>query len=57
MPVSLISCLLLPSNYVLNGEGQNITINEDDYLNEDCLNPMMSNEFVTSGMMQHFDTS
>ena len=43
MVVSLIS-YLLPNNYVLNGVGLTIRMNEDD-----CLNTMTSNEFVTSG--------
>ena len=42
--LSLISDLL-PNNYVLNGVGLAIRMNEDDCLNEDCLNPMTSNEF------------
>ena len=48
MEVSLIS-YLLPNNYVLNGVDLTIRMNEDDCLKEDFLNPMTSNEFVTSG--------
>ena len=56
MEASLISGLL-PNNYVLNGVGLTIRKNEDDCLNEDCLNPVTSNEWVTSSRMYNFDTS
>ena len=44
-----ISYLLL-NNYVLNGVGQTIRTN-DDCLNEDCLNPITSNESMMPGGM------
>ena len=47
---------LLPNNYILNGVGLTIRMNEDDCLNEDCLNPM-SIDVVTSCKMYHFDTT
>ena len=47
MEMSLISHSL-PNVYVLNGVGLTIKINENDCLNEDCLNPMMLSQFVTS---------
>ena len=40
---------LLSNNYVLNTVGPTIRMNEDDCLNDVCLNPMISNEFVMSG--------
>ena len=46
---------LLPNNDVLNEVGLTIRMNEDDCLNEDWLNPMTSNEFVTSDKTQLFD--
>ena len=42
---------LLPDNYVLNGVGLTIRMNEADCLNDDCLNPVTSNQFMMPGMM------
>ena len=39
---------LLPRSYISLPR-----TNENDSLKEDCLNPMTSNEFVTSGMTQN----
>ena len=50
MKESLIS-YLLPNIYILNRVGLTIRTNENYCLNEDCLNPMTLNEFVTSGMI------
>ena len=46
---TLLQLKLLPTNYVFNGICLTNRRNEDDCSNEDCLNPITSNEFVTSG--------